>query len=609
MPIITVGSSTLHESVAVKTQTGEPGPKCRSNCGHTCRVFCNAPCLPGFCPPGGGDPSHNDFLDPSDPNPPPGPPPGSNPSPAGSGSDICQPDVKTDTGLCSNGNVPIWDPASKTVRCDLSGAAADSQKTECQRDVDENLEDSKDHAEQSSQCCANAAAAAVDRLAEGNASIQAAPSCPVAPNYRQNPPADGIAHKTFTCDYSRWPNVCANARSAIMVRGKPSILTYSAGGGVHANELWYHSKVRSNTFGWTLDGCDVEEYPFASGDPIRDPNPRPNAGARNWRRWDDERVLRLIPATENREHGNALADFYRNAGNGNSQNADGLVYSMAFENHPTGTNDADFFLGTDVSRNLCAAPYGNAFILVNGAANMAAGERSYDPWWDNKLIRKTVSYFLNAAKTATSSVVVNTVSLYCRYPSPGRRVHNPGTGQWEGVNAANAQVRKQGNNYYKCDNYPGYTGPSGTPPVARRRGVDAVEVEAQLAGSSLLLVQPLNSTSSSVSESSHLVLANASQTTASNLKRRSLPRAIAPGGGSFLDASAWLYLCDVAEEVDICASSYSCGTDPSGDGIEDDSGWGGSPSTSITTPTPTPTPDPPACDYWQAFFMFVSHPS
>lgn len=266
-------------------------------------MFCSSPCLPGFCPPGGDDPSHNDFWDPSDPSPPPGPSPSSNPNPAGSGSDVCQPEVKTDTGLCSNGNFPIWDPVSMSVRCDLSGDEADAQKTECQKEIDDNLEDSKENANRSSQCCSNAAAAVVASLG-GDIKPQSSGSCPVPRNYRKNPPADGIAHATFTCDYARWPNICANARSAILIRGKPDILTYSAGGSVHANELWYHSKVRNNIY-----GCQVEEYPFASGDPIRVPNPRPNPRARNWRRWDEERVLRLIPERENGDHGIALGAF------------------------------------------------------------------------------------------------------------------------------------------------------------------------------------------------------------------------------------------------------------------------------------------------------------
>jgi hypothetical protein len=612
-PIITHGSSTLHQTVTVKTQTGEPGPRCTSNCGHKCKLFCNAPCLPGLCPPGGGDPSHNDFRDPSDPNPPPGPPPGSNPKPAGGGSDVCQPSVKTDTGMCSNGNFPVWDPSSMSVRCDLSGADADARKTECQKEVDKDLEKSKENADQSSECCSKPKVSMAD-LADlaGSLKLQAAGnSCPVPQNFRQNPPSNGIAHATFTCDFNKWPNVCANARSAILKRGKTAILTYSAGGGVHANELWYHSKVRSNTYGWTLDGCDVEEYPFASGDPIRNPNPRPG-NAKNWRRWDQERVLRLIPAGENREHGNALAEFYRDAGNGNSQNADGLIYSMLFTNHPTGLSDSDFYLGSDTSRNLCAQPYGNAFILVNGAANMAANERSYDPWWDNKLIHKTVSYFLNAQKTATSSKVTDIPSQYCRYPSPGRGVYNEAARRWEVANAANAEQRKQGNNYYKCDNYPGYMGPNGLPPTKRRRAVRPQGIEE-------LSLRPveINTTHLNIDQNVGLA-ANISAVTSISLESKShMPRAVGMGSGSFLDPSAWLYLCDASEDdTDPCADNYSCGTDPSGDGADDDGSWGDSPSPSTTSkPTstnrPTSTKQPPtttsqsSCDYWQAAFMFV----
>lgn len=244
---------------------------------------------------------------------------------------------------------------------------------------------------------------------------------------------------------------------------------------------------------------------------------------------------------------------------------------------------------------------------------MAVGERSYDLWWDNKLIRKTVSYFLNAARTATSSMVTDTVSAYCRYSSPGRGVYNEAAQRWEMVSVANAEERKQGNNYYKCDNYPGYAGPSALPPTRRRRAINS-GVEEEL----LLELVDTNSTSLDVSVSAGLV-ADVFQAMSFNLERKSpfTSRAMASGSGSFLDPSAWLYLCDASEDdVDASANTYSCGTDPSGDDVDDDGGWGDSPSpsptatssalASTTSSAPATTTTKPACNFWQALFMFVS---
>lgn len=601
-PTITHDTSTLYPSLTIKTQTGEPGPKCTSNCGHTCKLFCHDPCPPGSCPPGGGNPEFNDFWDPADPNPPPGPPPGTNPDPPGGGSDICQPEVKTETGLCSNGNPPVWDPVSMTVRCDLSSEQAEDKKTACQKEIDADLEKAEEDAGLSSQCCANAARGLQGALAGSSSIEQRAPQCPKPPNFPKNPPANGVAHSTFTCSFDRWPNVCANARSAILKRGKPAVLTYDPSDNHHKNALWYNGKAIEATSGWALEGCEVEEYPFASGDPVRDPN----GGNQKAKRWGEERVLRLIPGGpggENGDHGNALAAFYRKAGGGDPHLAAGLIYSMAFEGGPSGTSDDDFYLGKDTSKNICAQPYGNAFILVNAAAGMAPGERSYDPWWDDKLVHKTVSYFTNKAGTATRSVTADIPRQYCRYPSPGRKVYNQAAGRWEVVNAANAEDREVGNRWYKCDDYPGYSGPSGIPPVKRRRSV--------VPGDELLaqdhLPQAGNITEARVAADEGYVDTSPGRRLLEYLDPRpqernatvamraekdvSAPMAISPGAGSFLDPSAWLYLCnDASDGVDPCAGTYSCGSPDGGDdGAADDGGWGPSP----TSPTTTSKPPPP----------------
>lgn len=124
--------------------------------------------------------------------------------------------------------------------------------------------------------------------------------------------------------------------------------------------------------GWGLTACQVEEYPWGSGNSNRKPD---NS------KWDEQSVLRLIPTDENQSHGGTLGQFLSRAagGRGKGRLKAGLHYKVEFSNGPSGTADEDYFLGEDRSKNRCALPYGNAFLLVNSAA-VDAGERSYDPW-------------------------------------------------------------------------------------------------------------------------------------------------------------------------------------------------------------------------------------
>lgn len=64
--------------------------------------------------------------------------------------------------------------------------------------------------------------------------------CP-AEETEQLKPQDGCQH-TYTCDGSRFPNICANAQSAIQVRGKPRILTKIAKSGNQNTRGWHNDK-------------------------------------------------------------------------------------------------------------------------------------------------------------------------------------------------------------------------------------------------------------------------------------------------------------------------------------------------------------------------------
>ena len=118
-------------------------------------------------------------------------------------------------------------------------------------------------------------------------------------------------------------------------------------------------------------GCQIEEYPWGSGNPNRHVNNKI---------WNEQAVLRLIPEAENTDHGNALSQFYReHGGDSGYAGATDLIYSVSFVGAPSGTLDDSYYLGSDLSHNKCAEPYGNEFILVN-KASVNQSQRQMDPW-------------------------------------------------------------------------------------------------------------------------------------------------------------------------------------------------------------------------------------
>lgn len=584
------------------TKLEPPGPACTTNCGHKCSSFCGGPCL--FCPPNGEWPSP-DFVDPGDPDPPPFPPPPDDPPP-GSEGDICQPDVKTDVGLCPNGNLPIFDPVSMQVRCDISPDAAQSYMTGCQAALDEDLESAKAEAELSSECCP-----ADVRSKLGLPKNVKVPACP-APNQ----PA--LPLTTFTCDFNKWPNVCANARSAILSRGKPETLTYAGNSRLHLTKPWYEGKWQSgsnpgknknpdlNTVekfnGWGLVDCQVEEYPWGSGNPNRNPK---NVI------WDDQSVLRLIPGDENRDHGKALSNFYREAGGGGGsghKNAIELRYKVEFVNGAIGTTDDDYFLGADRSKNICADPYGNAFLLVN-SATVNPGQRSYDLWWDDKLYEKTIGYETDINGQVTSTQTTMTNSAYCQYPSPGKKIWSGHEWAQHGLSGSFNRLRKDDKiNWYSCDDYPGYSGPAMVPGMKQRRGRKVFdELSAGNSSTPKVVSAKAGATTTRIHKDvvdildpeprrRHANYPNETdqpdefpgihvRNTHSNMTRYALGvRQLS--SGSFLDPSAFMYLgCDGSDE-DLCFYlGDACSSAPGSAGGGDSDNW--------DTPDPPPLPPPP----------------
>lgn len=250
---------------------GPPGPTCTSGCGHKCKIFCDHPCL--FCP---GSDGLIGFDDPSDPDPPPGPEP--SPPPGGEDPDDpdeeeedgCDPEISDEqgmlliecstwvifsfsrilspqfvphsvfttlhssqpsqrntnasTGLCDNGNFPLYDPGTGGINCDYTAEEAQSKITVCQSDAMNNPDDTQATIDQAKTCCdAPSGKRDIWNNILGLFRRASTPACTPA----KQPPAPDpqpVVMPTYTCP-ARFPNVCANARSAIETRGRSSILT------------------------------------------------------------------------------------------------------------------------------------------------------------------------------------------------------------------------------------------------------------------------------------------------------------------------------------------------------------------------------------------------
>ncbi|KJX99032.1 hypothetical protein TI39_contig377g00017 [Zymoseptoria brevis] len=192
-----------------------------------------------------------------------------------------------------------------------------------------------------------------------------------------NPP-QGECYATWTCPDALFPNVCGNAKSAILHRGATSVLTHHTSSNLHDTSPWYYGRYFAGgaddpRAGWKLEGCEVEEYPFGSGNPDRSQS--------------GDSVLRLIPGRqENSVRGSHTGNLRTN----------GLVYCVAFH------DDFTQYLPDDqVDKNICSQPYGPAFGLVTEQRKTdASGNeyRAWDPWFDQDVgsPRKTtqLAYYL-----------------------------------------------------------------------------------------------------------------------------------------------------------------------------------------------------------------------
>ncbi|EKG18569.1 Glycoside hydrolase family 71, partial [Macrophomina phaseolina MS6] len=202
------------------------------------------------------------------------------------GDTCCNPELDLDIGRCSNGNFPVYDIITSTINCGYTDEEALDMMSSCQEEALENIDVDADLLEAAHSC------ACVPGLSSGTSKRSS--SCPQnAPPPAVTPaPSPQTCETTWTCDFSTTytfgrdvgsiPQICANAKSAIDLRGEPSILTIGSNPeNDHDTNDWYKRKFGTDNpgywriqivghgapprTGWGLNLCNVEEYPFSSG--------------------------------------------------------------------------------------------------------------------------------------------------------------------------------------------------------------------------------------------------------------------------------------------------------------------------------------------------------
>lgn len=312
--------------------------------------------------------------------------------------------------------------------------------------------------------------------------------------------------------------------------------------------------------GWKLDLCQVEEYPFGSGNPDRSDS--------------GNSVLRLIPGAlfrkdnlENQGAGNHLREFLigvkdkynEQPGVTQLKDTNKIVYCVDFR--PSFTSYLPEDLG---DRNFCAIPYGVEYTLTNYHVR-EDGSEEWDPWFDvpdtNRKNLEVLSYVQpdgNLIEEGTNpseddyALTANVPPLYCKYPSPGQLRYDETARQWNLAPGFGPVGRMDDIvSYQRCTD----------PPVARAAGANTRREEHKLVEGNQTLART---------------------------HPRDLNRRQAPSGG-FLDPRIYSYLgcaSDAGESADgEDEDPCSDDSDPCGDDTTN------LPTTNGASPTQLPLPN------------------
>ncbi|KAI6624386.1 hypothetical protein MCOR14_009294 [Pyricularia oryzae] len=224
------------------------------------------------------------------------------------------------------------------------------------------------------------------------------------------------------------------------------------------------------------------------------------------------------------------------------------------------------------------------------------------------LITKTIEYHTSAGGTVTSIATTETVSAYCQRPSPGRKIWN---GQQWAPHALGGSFDRRGGdeefNWYMCDGFPGYNGPSGRPATKKRRR-DRVQVDSGHES------QPheaprRHSNYRNQTAVDHALLKLSSSPMSGTIGPHPRPRPVlaarqqnSAAGGGFLDPSAFLYIgCGSSGDGNLCYYLGDASSSPpldakggsGGSGGGNGGGGGGGSNYHWNTPDPSKPPPPP----------------
>lgn len=213
---------------------------------------------------------------------------------------------------------------------------------------------------------------------------------------------------------------------------------------------------------------------------------------------------------------------------------------------------------------------------------------------------------------------MQTVSNYCQYPSPGKKFWQDGS--WARHPLGGTMPRRNTWRSWACDDFPGYNGPAAHP--VRRRGLPAEPSWAEIEDRSpfrnkledTAWLRALEEKHSRKNATVQDLVANNDTGDAgqSGGGLAAVPeQRVGGGAGSFLDASAFLYLGCATNDDDPCyymgdACSESDGDDYTVPEPAPSPTTTTEPPTTTTEPTPTPTEKTALCKYGYVTIDLVS---
>jgi len=300
------------------------------------------------------------------------PPAPSDGEPECDGVVCCDEDVSDETGFCDNGNFPIMNFLTGEMNCNEDDAdTAMQMRSACQVYADNNPDIIQDLVNLAHECPkpSDPDYPSPSCVKHDSISGLAERDWPIynSQNYRNQwchlpefPwPVAGKCDATYTCmgDALHFPQICANANSAINARGKSDVITLRGTRvGLRWTQSLYANRFKgsdvTNDPGWDINGCNVEEYPHGSTYVVGD-----NSGP----------VLRLVEKAENSAHANHWSSFLESVREFYGPNGlmvppqDDLRICYAFVN-TKGANDQDWGL-LDQNSNMCGIAEGPGFLL------------------------------------------------------------------------------------------------------------------------------------------------------------------------------------------------------------------------------------------------------